>query len=137
MLIQTEHYNERSDQMSDVNKTILTLVHELESRYGSLKATPISSVKLKHLQDYIKSLPVKSPRDEQFKPFTIQDIQDALDRGEKKTDIAEQFYLNREFIVKNITEGRLSDRKWQWFKQHREHRQIKIKSIREAKETGL
>lgn len=127
--------------MSEAHDTIMTMVHELEEKYGTLAATPLSSVKLKQLQIYIKSLPTEKIGVHISGDFTLADIQKALDTGKSKRDIARQFNLSQSFICENVKAGLLNDEKWRRIKkstgQRRRYEENKERLNKEAKELGL
>ena len=127
--------------MSEAHDKIMTMVHELEEKYGTLTATPLSSVKLKRLQIYTKSLPAEKKGGHISGDFTLADIQKALDTGKSKRDIARQFNLSQRFICKNVKAGLLNDEKWRRIKkstgQRRRYEENKERLNKEAKELGL
>ena len=120
--------------MSEAHDKIMTMVHELEEKYGTLTATPLSSVKLKRLQIYTKSLPVEKEGGHISGDFTLADIQKALDTGKSKRGIARQFNLSQRFICKNVKAGLLNDEKWRRIKNSTGQRR---RLNKEAKELGL
>lgn len=117
------------------------MVHELEEEYGTLSATPLDSDKLKQLQNYTKSLPNERGGGYIPRQYTIDDIQKALDTGEKKRDITKRFGLSSGFIFENVKAGRLDDKAWsisrRAINQIKSYKRNKERLNKEAKDIGL
>lgn len=127
--------------MVETHEKIMSMVHELEEEYGTLSATPLDSDKLKQLQNYTKSLPNERGGGYIPRQYTIDDIQKALDTGEKKRDITKRFGLSSGFIFENVKAGRLDDKAWSISRsainQIKSYKRNKERLNKEAKDMGL